>query len=311
MIGQTGLVQSCQQVGTFFVVQVGQVQHGFAPRVDDAVVLKVQVVHRVNLRHARHQHATSVNAQMLKIGNVDLKTILVNAVQRPSIVLRRGAGEIPIGKHIVGAFAQKMPVNHATGVDKMNLDIRRAGRLLQIKARRRKARQRIQRPALQQLGQGALQGHLKTRMRAKTGKATLVFGMQQGHVHDRVLPAQRCVFDQDAKSGGAQGGDTGRDARVSLKHRFRHIGQADALADDLAFDVALKNLRQRLGARLGCGIACRHAVAHIQVAHDVDRNIGCRAVALAGVRHGANAPPFVARIELDQVACVDMAFRVV
>ena len=81
-------------------------------------------------------------------------------------------------------------MNHTAGIDKMDLDIGRTGCFFQIKGGRRETRQRIERPALQQFSQGTLQGHFKTGVSAKAGKATLVFGMKQGHVHHRILAAQ-------------------------------------------------------------------------------------------------------------------------
>ena len=193
----------------------------------------------------------------------------------------------------------------------MDLDIGRTRDLFQIQARGGESPQRVERPALQQFGQCALQGNLETRVGTKAGEATLVLRVQQGDVHHRVLAAQRGVLDQDAEARRAQRRDAGRNARVAGDHGFGHVGQADAFADDAALDVSLENFRQGLRARLVRGVAGRHAIAHIQVADDVDREIRDDAIALAHVGNGADAPLGVAGVELDQAAGVHAALGVV
>ena len=145
---------------------------------------------------------------------------------------------------MVGLVAEELPVDDAAGVDEVNFDIGRTGDFFQIQARGGEAPQRVERPALQQFGQCALQGNLETRVGTKAGEATLVLRVQQGHVHHRVLAAQRGVLDQDAEAGRAQRGNAGGNARVAGDHGLGHVGQADAFADDAALDVALENFGQ-------------------------------------------------------------------
>ena len=299
LISQIGLVQHGQQINALFVVQIRQIQHRFAPDVGHAIVVKVQVVNRVDLGHARHQHPAGIDTQMFVISNVDLKTVLVNAVQGPLVILRGGTGEIPVHEYMVWTFAQKAPMHHAAGIDKMALHIGRTGRFFQVERGRRKAGQGIQSPALQQFGQSALQGHFEAGMRAKTGEATLVFRVQQSHIHHRVLASQGGVFDPNAESCGTQCGNPSGHARKTLNHRLRYIRQAKTFTDDPALDVACKNFSQGLRACLGRRIAGRHAVAHIQIVKNIDRHIDRFPVTLARIGNGANPTLFVARVEID------------
>ncbi len=193
----------------------------------------------------------------------------------------------------------------------MDFNVGGAGHFFEVKTRHRETAQRIQRAALQQFGQGALQRNLKAGMGTKAGKATLVFRIEQGDVHHRVLATQGGVFHQNTKTGVAQGVDASGNAGVAGNHGFWHVGQANAFTDDAAFDVTLENLRQGLRAGLGLGVAGRHAVAHIQITDDVDREIGHHAVAFAHIGNGADAALGVAGVEFHQAAGVDAAFGVV
>ena len=193
----------------------------------------------------------------------------------------------------------------------MDLDVGRTRDLFQVEARRREAAKRIERAALQQFGERAFQRDLEARVRAEAGEAALVLGVQQRHVHHRVLAAERGVLHEDAKASRAQRGDAGGDARVARDHFDRHVGQADALADDAALDVALEDFRQGLRPGFGLGVAGRHAVAHVQVADDVHGEPGDRAVTLAPVGDRADAALGIAGVELDQRAGVYRVLRVV
>ena len=212
---------------------------------------------------------------------------------------------------MVWNFAQELPVEDPAGIHKMDFDVGGAGRFFQIKGGRGKAPQGVECAPLQQLGQRAFKRHLKPWVRPKAGKAALIFGMQQGHVHHGVLAAQRRVFHQNTKTSGTQSRNAGGNAWVALNHRLRHIGQTNTFADDFGFHMALKNLRQGLRARLKRGIARGHAVTHIQVANEVDGHVGGLAIALAHIGNGANATVHMARVEVHQVGAIDVALWVV
>ena len=72
----------------------------------------------------------------------------------------------------------------------MNFQVRRAGNFFQVETGLMETFERVERAALQQFGQRAFERNFKARMRAETGKATLITWVQQGHIHDRVAPAQ-------------------------------------------------------------------------------------------------------------------------
>ena len=171
----------------------------------------------------------------------------------------------------------------------MNFQIRWHGDFIHVETRLRKTLQRVQRTPLQQLGQRAFQRHLKARVRAKAGEAALIFRMQQRHVHHRITPTQRRIAHQNAKPRITQTLDARGNARIPRYHLIPHLGQAQPLADNAVFDVALENLRHGLTARLHHRGARRHAVAHIQVADDVDRDPRLRAIAQTRIRQRADA----------------------
>ena len=107
-------------------------------------------------------------------------------------------------------------------------------------------------------------------MRTKTGEATLVFRVQQGDAHHRIFTAQRRIFHQDAIARRAQTLDACRDAWVTRDDFFWHIGQTDAVTDDAVLDIAFIDLGECLRARLLQRIASGHAVAHVQIADEID-----------------------------------------
>lgn len=144
-------------------------------------------------------------------------------------------------------------------------------------------------------------------MRAEACVAALVARVEQGDVHHRVRAVERGVAHEDAEAGSAQTGD----ARIAGDDGFRHFGQVQPLGDDAELDVALEDFRKRLRARFGGRVAGGHAVAHVQVADDVDREPDHRAVPLTRVGQGADAARGVARVEVDQRRGLDLALRIV
>ncbi len=204
LVGQRRFVQGVKQVGAFLVIQIRQVQDRLADAVSHAVVLELQIVHRVDLRHAGDQHATGVDAQVREVGDIDVEAILVHALHRPGVVLGGGAAEVPVAERVVGHVAQELPVDDAAGVDEVDLQVGRAGHLFEVEPRCRGAGQRVERAALQQFGQGALQGNLETRI-AEAGETALVLRVQQRHVHHRVRKRcnERCCIRSDTNRWGS------------------------------------------------------------------------------------------------------------
>ena len=139
--------------------------------------------------------------------------------------------------------AEEVPTDDAAGVDEVNFDIRRTGDFIEIKTGFRKAGERVERTALQQFREGALQCDLEARVGAEAGEATLILRMQQGHVHDRVTAAERSILNQYSETGGAQRADAGGNAWITIDDFLRHIGQAKAFTDDTEFDMSFKNFR--------------------------------------------------------------------
>ena len=181
-------------------------------------------------------------------------------------------------------------MNHAARINKVNFQILGIGNLFAVKAGGGKACQPINRPTLQQLGQGALQGHFKAGMRPKTSKTALVFGMQQGDVDDRILPPQRGIFDQNAITRRPQPCNPCGNVGIAVNHGLWHIRQTNAVTDNAEFNIALKNFGKGLGTGFHQGIARRHAVADIQVANHINGEQHGLLVTQPLVRDGANAP---------------------
>ena len=193
----------------------------------------------------------------------------------------------------------------------MDFKVRGERDLLHVEPGFREAFERLQRPSLQEFGQCPFERDLEARVGAEARKAPLVLRVQQGHVHDRVAPAEGCVAHEDAEPGLAQSLDTGSDAGVARDYVVRHLRQAEAFADDAVLDMALEYFRQRLAAGFHHRVAGRHAITHIQVADDVHREPGLGAVMQARVGQGADAPADVARVQVDEDLAVDRAVRVV
>jgi hypothetical protein len=61
-------------------------------------------------------------------------------------------------------------MDDAAGVDEVDFDVRRAGDFIEVEAGRREAVEGFEGAALQQLGQRALKGDFKARMRAEAGE---------------------------------------------------------------------------------------------------------------------------------------------
>ena len=135
--------------------------------------------------------------------------------------------------------------------------------------------------------------------------------MQQRDVHDRVAPAERRIAHEYAKACFAQALNARGDTGITGDHVIRDFGQAQAFADNAALDVALEDFGQRLAACLHQRIAGGHAVAHVEIADDVDRDPGLRCVAQARVGQCADAAIDIAGVQVDQDLAVDSAFRVV
>ena len=193
----------------------------------------------------------------------------------------------------------------------MDLEIGHRRDFLHVETGFRKAFQRFQRPPLQQFGQRPFQSDLEARMGTEAGEHTLVLRMDQGHVHDRIAAAERGVAHDDAEAFGAQSLDASGDAGIPRDHLVRHFWQAQAFGDDAVLDGALEDLRQRLAARFHHGVPGGHAVAHIEVADDVDRYPGLRAITQPRVRQSADAAFDIAGIEVDQHTAVDFTIRVI
>ncbi len=272
-----------------------------AQRNAHTVVLVFEFVHRIDFAHPGHEDAAGVNAELGEVGNIDLMALGVQRGHRPVVILFGGGAEVPVGKVEVGRTAQKLPRQHAAGIDEVDFQVLRIGDLVTVEAGSGKSGQRVERAALQQFGEGAFQRDLEMRVRAKAGEAALIAGVQQGDVHHRVAPAERSVFHQDAETRLAQAADADGNVRVARDHVLGHVRQAQRFADDAELHMALENFRQRLGARFHQRVTGRHAVAHIQIADEVDRKVGGRAVGQALIGQRANAACLVAGVEVDEL----------
>ena len=311
LVGELAVGEGVEQVGALVVIEVGEVQHGLAQGVADAVVLELELVDRVDLGHARHQHAAGVDAERGEFGHIHVVTFGMQRIEQPGMVFGGGGAEVPVVEGEVGFGAEEVPGDDSARVHKVDLQVLRAGDLVEIEARLGEAAQRIQRAALQELGERALERDFEARMGAEAGEAALVLRVEQGDVHHRIPAAQRGVLHPDAKAGGTQPGDTGGDVRIARDDVVRHVGQAQAFGDDAVLDVTLENLRQRLRLRLVRTVAGRHAVADVEVGDDVDGEIHRRSVALAHIGDGADAALDIARVEVDQLRGRDAAVGVV
>ena len=72
---------------------------------------------------------------MLEVGDVDLVAAGVNAVHQPGVVLGRGGGKVPVDEVEIGLVAEEIPAHEAAGIDEMDLDVGRAGDLVEVEAR--------------------------------------------------------------------------------------------------------------------------------------------------------------------------------
>ena len=241
LVGQARFVECVKQITALLLVKVAQVANRFAQGVGDAVVLPLQVFQRVNLGHAGHDDAAGIDAQVGEVGHIDVVAQGVDGILQPGVILRRAGAEVPVAKGEVAFGSKKVPTDDAAGIDEMDFQVGCAGHLVQIQTRGRKAAQRVQGAALQQFGERALQRHFQARVRAKTRKAALVVRVEQGHVHDRKLPAQRSVLDHNAKARRAQARNACGNAGVAVDHFLGYIGQAQAFAQDAELDMALED----------------------------------------------------------------------
>lgn len=98
--------------------------------------------------------------------------------------------------------------------------------------------------ALQQLGDGALEGHFETRVGAEGSKAGAVARVEQHHADDRIATAERRIEAVDGEAFGFQRLDGGLDAGVTGDHLGRDLRQAQRFCDDLVLHVALEHLGQ-------------------------------------------------------------------
>ena len=147
-IREPGFVQGGEQIGALIIIQIGEIENGLAEVIGDTVVLMLQIVNGINLRHARHQDAATVDAQMREVGDVNVVIVLVNAIHGPGVVFGGGGAEVPVAEFIVRRVAEEVPVNDTARIDEVNFDVHRTRRFVEIKSGRRKARQRVQRTAL-------------------------------------------------------------------------------------------------------------------------------------------------------------------
>ena len=115
---------------------------------------------------------------MGEVGDVNIMAAGIDGIDAPVVIRFGGGAEIPINKGVIRCRAEEIPVNHAARINKVNFQILRIGNLFTVKAGGGKAFQPINRPTLQQLGQGPFQGHFKAGMRPKAGKTALVFRVQ-------------------------------------------------------------------------------------------------------------------------------------
>jgi hypothetical protein len=180
-----------------------------------------------------------------------------------------------------------------------------------VEARLGEAFQRVERAALQQFRHGTFKRDFEARMRAVARKHALVFRVHQGHIDDGVTSAERRILDQNAEAGLAQSGDAGLDVREAGDNFVRHFRQTKSFADDAVLDVTLENLGKGLAACFPHRVAGCHAVADVEVADDIDRNIGLGAVTQTGVGQGADAARHIAGVQVDQHFAIDLAVRVV
>ncbi|MPN62138.1 hypothetical protein SDC9_209885 [bioreactor metagenome] len=102
----------------------------------------------------------------------------------------RRCAEIPVGKTEIRCVAQEIPVDGTARIDEMDFQIGRAGDLVQIENRLGKAAESVQRAALQEFGQGSFKRNTEARMRAETGVAALIGGIEQGDTENRVASSQ-------------------------------------------------------------------------------------------------------------------------
>ena len=113
LVGQRRFVQRIEQGFAFVVVEVRQIQDGFTDIVAEAVVLVLQVVDRVDLGHAGHDHSAGVDAEVRVVGDVDVVAFLLDHLDQPFVVFRRRRTEVPVAEVVVGRVAEEVPADDA------------------------------------------------------------------------------------------------------------------------------------------------------------------------------------------------------
>ncbi len=262
------------------------------------VVGQQQILGRIDVGHAGHQDAAGIDAQVLVVGDVDrLLQLVEDADQVIELFLRRAA-KIPVGKLEVRILLEQIPADEAGRVDEVGLQVVVIRYLLVVKRRRYEHVQILETTPLQQLGDGALEGHFEARVGTEGGKAGTIAGVEQHHADDRITAAQWGIEAVDGEAFGLKGGDGGLDPWVTGDHLSRDLRQADGLGDDLVLHVTLEHLGERLGAGLCLGVAGTHAVGDIEVADDVHRDVDGLMVGLALERQGDDTALLVARLQI-------------
>ncbi len=73
------------------------------------VIREPQIFSWINIGHARHDNAASVDTQMLVIGNINFFIFLFEDSHQRGELFFRGAGEIPVHKRIIGILLEQVP----------------------------------------------------------------------------------------------------------------------------------------------------------------------------------------------------------
>ncbi|SQC34133.1 Uncharacterised protein [Kluyvera cryocrescens] len=206
------------------------------------VVSQPQIFCRIDVGHARHDDAASVDAQVLIVGDVHFFIFGVEDSHQRGELFFGGAGETPVSERIVGILLEQIPGNRTARIDEVGFQVGVFSHFFIIEGRRGKHVEILQTTALKQFSHGALQCDTEVRVRAEGGEAGAVSWVEQHNADHWIFSTQRTIVSKDWETFCFQFGDRLYDARITCQHLGWNLRQADALGDNTVFHVTFEHL---------------------------------------------------------------------
>ena len=244
-------------------------------------VVPDQVFHRVHLGKVRHQDSAGRRAQLVVHRHVGFLFQIVENGKQSRRFFVIGSGKVPLAEIFIRCGTEEAPAHHAGGINKVLHEIVGLGDFLAVEGGRRDIVEALETAALQQLGEAALQCHLKTRVSTEGGKHPAGTRVHQRHAHHRELPTQGGILDQYREALFFQCLDAFHNLRVLGQHGLGYIRQGNLFFDDVFLHCPLEDFRQALHLGFGQGVARAHAVTEEQVFDQVGGEVHRLAIGVA------------------------------